>query len=90
MTLMQLPAAAGKVLLEDEAFFDLRCIEQPPAGGAVVSRVHGVAQLENQQPLDSFVDPEVVRFGDAHTPVVTDLDQMLVFDGVSQTFFQGV
>src|SRR6185436_2513434 len=33
MTLMQQPAAAGKVLLEDEALFDLRCVEQPPAGG---------------------------------------------------------
>jgi hypothetical protein len=71
---MKLPAAAEKVLLEDEAFLDLRYVEEPPARGTVVLRVHRVTQLEDQQPLDSFVDPVVVRLGDTHAAVITDLD----------------
>lgn len=86
---MQLPATAGKVPLEHEAFLDLRDVEKPPTRGAVVLRVHGVAQLKYQQPLDSLVDPVVVRFGDAHTPVIADLDQVLVRDGISQSVVQG-
>ncbi len=87
---MQQPAAAGKILLEDEALFDLRCIEQPPAGGAMVLCVNGVPQLENQQPLDTFVNPVVVRFRHAHAPVVTDLNQMPVRDCVSQAIVECV
>ena len=87
---MQLPATAGKVLLEDEALFDLRRIEQPPAGGAVVLRVHGVAQLENQQPLDPLVDTVVVRLGHAYASVVADLEQMLVRNCISQAIVESV
>jgi hypothetical protein len=87
---MQLPATAGKVLLEDEAFLDVRYVEEPPACGAMVLRVHGVAQLENQQPLDSFVDPVIVRLGDADATVITDLDQMPVGDRKEQSLVERV
>jgi len=87
---MQLPATAGKVLLEDEALFDLRGIEQPPTRGAVVLRVHRVPQLENQQPLDALVDSVIVRLGHADAAVVADLDQMLVRDCVSQAIVEWV
>jgi hypothetical protein len=90
MTLMQLPATAGKVLLEDQAFLDLRCIEEPPTRGAMVLRVHRVAQLKNEQALDSFVDPVVVWLGDAYAPVITDLDQMSVLNGISQAVVEWV
>ena len=85
---MQLPATAGKVLFEDEALVDLRDIEKPPTRRAVVMRVDGVAQLEHQQPLDSLVNAVVVRLGDAHAPVVTDLNQVLVLDRISQSVVQ--
>ena len=85
---MQLPATAGKILLEDEALFDFRRVEQPPTRGAVVLRVHRVPQLENQQPLDSLVDSVVVWLGHSHAAAVADLDQMLVRDCVSQTIVE--
>src|SRR5262245_9583833 len=85
MTLVQLPATGWEILLENEALLDVRGLEQSPPRGVMRLRVQGVAQLEHQQPLDAFVDAEIVWLGDPHAAVVTDFDQVLVLDGISQT-----
>jgi len=88
MAVVQLPAAAWEILLENEALLDVRGLEQSPPRGVMGLRVHRVAQLEHQHPLDAFVDTEIMRLGDPHAAVVTDFDQVLVLDGISQAVIE--
>ena len=76
---MRVASTAGECFLENEAFLDLRRVEESPTDRMrwVMKRI---AQLKRQESLDAFVDAVVVWLGDAEAVVVANLNQSSVLD----------
>ena len=89
MLLIGRAAAAFERFLQDDAFGDLRDIEQPPPDGRFFRR-GGCPQLVRQQHRGAVLDPVVVRFDHANAAAVAELNETLAGDCRSQLFVNGL